>query len=51
LDFFFKRDDEGATGADVGAGDVVEVDKETGSEIGNGENGTMWATVDITGKP
>ncbi len=33
---FFERDDEGATGADVGAGDVVEVDEGTGSEMRNG---------------
>jgi len=46
---FFERDDEGATGADVGAGDVVEVDKGTGSGMGNGETGSMWATVDMLG--
>ena len=45
----FERDDEGATGADVGAGDVVEVDEGTGSEMGNGETGSMWATVDMLG--
>jgi hypothetical protein len=33
---FFERDDEGATGADVGAGDVVEIDEGTGSEMRNG---------------
>ena len=49
LDFFERDDDEGATGADVGAGDVVEVDKDTGSEMGNGETGSMWATVDMLG--
>jgi hypothetical protein len=46
---FFERDDEGATGADVGAGDVVEVDEGTGSEMRNGETGSMWATVDMLG--
>ncbi len=46
---FFERDDEGSTGADVRAGDVVEVDEGTGSEIGNVETGSMWATVDMLG--
>ena len=46
---FFERDDEGATGADIGSGDLVEVDEGTGSEMGNGETGSMWATVDMLG--
>ena len=42
------HDDKGATGAIVGAGEVIEVGVGTGpGMMGNEETGSMWTTAEM----